>query len=118
MKQRGRKSKAQLSVPEIKPKERPEPPECLTEEEAEEWRAIVGRMPADWFQREHYPALENLCRHAVASRMAEGSDLARESRAVLACMRALRLTHQAQYDAAKADRSVKRAASGGPAPWE
>jgi hypothetical protein len=42
MAQRGRKSAASLSIVSVLGNERPAPPDDLTEEEAEEWRAIVA----------------------------------------------------------------------------
>jgi hypothetical protein len=39
-----------------------------TEEEAEEWRAIAGRMPHDWFTRKNHPLLAEYCRHIVRAR--------------------------------------------------
>ena len=47
---------------------RPEPPGELTEEQAHEWRAVVNRLPADWFQRETHGMLAQFCRHVVAAR--------------------------------------------------
>ena len=38
-------------------------PDELTAEEREEWRAIVNRLPADFFPRETWPLLAQLCRH-------------------------------------------------------
>jgi hypothetical protein len=64
----GRKSAASLSVVSVLGNERPAPPEELTEEEAAEWRAIAGRMPADWFTRENHPLLAEYCRHIVRAR--------------------------------------------------
>jgi hypothetical protein len=68
MAQRGRKSAASLSVVSVLGNERPAPPDDLTEEEAEEWRAIASRMPHDWFTRENFPLLAEYCRHIVRSR--------------------------------------------------
>jgi hypothetical protein len=69
--QRGLKSAAHLAVigpgglvPSIR---RPSPPNTLTEAEAAEWKAIVNRMPADWFPRETHPMLVQLCRLTVRS---------------------------------------------------
>jgi len=42
---------------------KPEPPECLSDGEAMEWRAIVERMPADFFPRECHAVLVQYCRH-------------------------------------------------------
>ena len=67
---RDRKSMAELMVPttfaEIIP--RPEAPDDLTDEQSEEWHAIVNTMPADHFMRGNFPLLSQLCRHIVASR--------------------------------------------------
>lgn len=68
---RGRQSAAELTViasSGIIPVSRPRPPEYLTDEQAEEWRAIVNVMPADRFGPETVPLLAGYCRHAVASR--------------------------------------------------
>jgi hypothetical protein len=68
MRQRGRKSAASLSVPRgnvVEMVPRPPPPSDLTDEQAEEWKAIVGRLPAEWFPRETWPVLVQFCRHTV-----------------------------------------------------
>jgi hypothetical protein len=39
------------SVAELRGDARPEPPADLTEDQADEWRAVVDRLPADWFPR-------------------------------------------------------------------
>ncbi len=59
---RGRKSAAELGVIQGIP-ERPDAPDELTPEQAEEWRAVVDRMPVDWFRREIWPLLCAYCRH-------------------------------------------------------
>jgi hypothetical protein len=62
---RGRVSRAEAAVicPNgIETIRRPEPPEELTDEEANEWREIVNRMRPDWFPRETHPLLVQLCR--------------------------------------------------------
>jgi hypothetical protein len=72
MRKRGRVSAAALSivptgnVVSIVP--RPEPPLELTDEQATEWRAVVSRMPADWFPRETHGLLCGYCRHVVSLR--------------------------------------------------
>jgi hypothetical protein len=40
----------------------------LSDEQAEEWRAVVNRMPADWFPRETHGLLAQYCRHVVSAR--------------------------------------------------
>jgi phage terminase small subunit len=66
--QRGPISIENLSSPVITAR-RPDPPDHLDEADAEEWRAIVGRMPADWFPRETRPILTELCQLTVIARM-------------------------------------------------
>lgn len=118
---RGRKSAAALAVVTSLPGQRPEPPEELTEDQAEEWRAIVGRMPAEWFTRETHGFLVAYCRHVITARRVtaqieafspewlatdEGLDRfdkltkvrEREQRAMAALGRAMRITHQSKYD--------------------
>jgi hypothetical protein len=64
-----RKSAASLSVVSSIMDHRPPPPDELTEEQAVEWRAVVGTMPADWFTRETFGLLATYCRHVVTSRL-------------------------------------------------
>src|SRR3954451_18956821 len=134
MAQRGRKSAASLTVATVTglPGQRPQPPDELTDEQAEVWRAVVATKPADWFQPDTHPLLTQYCRHTVAARVLarqiDGMDPAcladedqlrryekllamreRESRAINALARGMRLTQQSRYDAAKADRSAKTA---------
>lgn len=101
---------------------RPDPPDELTEEQADEWRAVVNRMAADWFPRETHGLLAQYCRHIIASRhiaqliaKAESDDgdldirqynsllmmQGREGRAATALARAMRLTQQSTYSAHK-----------------
>src|SRR5215207_8341959 len=68
MLQRGRKSASSLSVIATFPDQRPEPLSDLTDEQKVEWRAIVASMPPDWFRRETWPMLGQLCSHIVTSR--------------------------------------------------
>jgi hypothetical protein len=143
MAQRGRKSAASLSVVSVLGNERPAPPDDLTEDEASEWRAIAGRMPADWFTRENHPLLAEYCRHIVRARDLAG-DLAkfkrfpaevrlttdgvqrydmllrmadRERAALVNLATKMRLTQQSRYRADKSATMVKpqRAAL---KPWE
>lgn len=69
MQQRGRKSAAQMeSAGAVMVIDRPDVPLDLTPEEADEWRAVVDGMPADWFPRETWPLLAQFCRHTVSAR--------------------------------------------------
>ena len=47
---------------------RPDPPTELTDEQAEEWRAVIGRCPADWFPRETFALLCQYVRHVSRAR--------------------------------------------------
>jgi hypothetical protein len=47
---RGRRSAADVSVVPIDCRQRPQPPETLSEAERQEWQAIVNGFRADWFQ--------------------------------------------------------------------
>ena len=71
MAKRGRASGAELTVPKVDPIEvieRPDAPYDLTDEQAEEWWAVVNRLPAEWFPRETHALLAQYCRHVVAAR--------------------------------------------------
>lgn len=99
----------------------PAPPE-LTHEQAEEWRAVVDRMPAEWFTRETHGMLAQYCRHVVSARrvgqliesMDQGSeefDLAkydlllkmqeREGRALSSLATRMRISQHSSYDKKK-----------------
>ena len=61
---------AQLAVIQPLPtQQRPPPPKHLSPEEAAEWQALVGTMPANWFPRECHAALAQLCRHTCRARL-------------------------------------------------
>ncbi len=70
MGKRGRKSGASLGVvkSKISAITRPVPSEHLTTEQANTWRDVVDRLPADWFPRESHALLEAYCRHVDAGR--------------------------------------------------
>lgn len=124
MAKRGRKSTAELSVAPIGDRIcRPAPPDDLTADQKAEWRAVVDAMPPDWFGRESHSLLTAYCRHVTRARMFSGKidsiepdeigkitgmsvesfdrlarAAERETRAMLAIARSLRITHQAQAD--------------------
>ena len=136
---RGRRSSASLSViagggrtGQIEVMRRPDPPDELSDEQAAEWLAVVGRLPADWFPRETHGMLAQYCRHIVAARRvaeliaaAEGAkefDVAaydvllkmqeREGRALSSLATRMRLSQQATFD------KQKKKPLQGKAPWE
>ena len=136
MKQRGRTSAAALEVAApVTREDRPDAPYDLTDEQAEEWWAIVNRMPADWFSRETHGMLAQYCRHVMAARRVaqlvadheSGSGdgefdvetydrllkmQEREGRAISSLATRMRISQQATYDKSKAKpKQVKR-------PWQ
>jgi hypothetical protein len=138
MGKRGPKSAAELAVRTVKDLveviDRPDAPYDLADLEAEEWRAIVARMPADWFTRETWPLLKQYCRHTVrASRLAmwitkveKGpgeldvdfwlrllAAQERESRAIASLARQMRLS---QVSTMRGDRTKRP--DDQPKPWE
>lgn len=141
MGKRGPRSSADLAVkPVLIETRRPAPPADLGEAEAEVWRDTVGTMPLGWFCRAQYPILAAYCRHAVRARQLaaliaefqpewvkeEGglqrldkllAMAERETRAMTACARSMRLTHQAQIQPRGAGRAMASAPDS-PRPWE
>lgn len=72
MGKRGRPSAASLELQQttgpVETIQRPDAPYDLTDEQADEWWAVVNSMPADWFTRETHALLADYCRHVVKSR--------------------------------------------------
>lgn len=122
---RGRTSAAELSVISsngVETIRRPDPPSDLSDEQADEWRAVVTRMAADWFPRETHGMLAQYCRHVVAARRVsqivaqleaaeefdiDGYDKAlkmqeREGRAISSLATRMRISQQATVRAEKA----------------
>jgi hypothetical protein len=136
---RGRKSAASLSVVRVMPAERPAPPADLCPEAAEEWVAIVARMPPDFFMREMHALLAQFCRHTVTSRLIArlidtvpsealhdwaqlqryGRLLAmqdRESKALANLATRMRITNQSRYTTRSAATASRKSVSS--KPWE
>ena len=139
--QRGRKSAASLSVIRGHGASRPGPPDELTEDQAAEWRVIVGRMPADWFTRETHPLLVDLCRHIVRSRVIAGKIDSfdpewlmqdegaraydrlcamgeRETRMMASLATKMRLTQQSRYNAQSASTAERKGSNEPSHPWQ
>lgn len=129
MKQRGRDSAAAQEIATLNTLEavqRPDAPYDLTDEQTDEWWAVVNRMPADWFPRETHAMLAQFCRHVVAARrvaqligkaekaktldVAEYNQLLimqeREGRALSSLATRMRLSQQGTYDAKKSKGKV------------
>ena len=138
MNQRGRKSGAALEMVGrqlVTATERPDPPQELTEEQAQEWSEVINRLPADWFHRENFSLLAQYCRHVVAARRVgqlvddygknEAFDIAdydrllkmqeREGRALSSLATRMRISQQSTYDAKK---GKTRKGEGTRPPWE
>lgn len=142
MRQRGRKSAASLAIARITPRaeRRPPPLPELTADQSTVWTSLVARMPSGWFEEEHFATLAAYCRHVCRSRFvsavldafkpeeltdADGlnryrklaAEAERETRAILACARTLRITHQSQVDPVTAGRRVGSLGTTGRKPW-
>lgn len=71
MGQRGPKNRLELSVvpsAAIGAIKRPDPPQHLTDAQADVWVSVVDCLPADWFPTDVHGTLEQYCRHVVAAR--------------------------------------------------
>ena len=138
---RGRQSGAALSIIPLVRDHRPEPPQELNEDQRAEWQAIVGRLPADWFPRELHGILAAFCRHVTAHRLISAEvDLyhrdwlkddeglkrldkltsmrERESRAMVAVARSLRITKASQVRPETAGRAVRGTSLSTRKPWD
>jgi len=139
---RGRISSAELAtvVIDAGPRLPSSPPPELSAAQSAVWCDVVGSLPADWFTRAAHPILISYCRHVCRAQvlekqisqfelewtMADGglerldrllAVAERETRAMTACARALRLTPQAQMHPRTAGRAVSNLPSG-PRPWD
>jgi len=82
--------------------ERPSPPDGLTDEQSIEWRAVVDRMPGEWFPPETHGMLAQFCRHVVSARhVAELTEMATR----------MRITNQTRFS------KDKKTGPMGPKPW-
>ncbi len=124
---RGRKSGASLETVVCvtgKPA-RPAAPDYLTTDQAEVWKSVVKSMPADWFGAETHPLLSQYCRHVITAREVDklisehaAGELdiprynkllimrSRESAAMTALARTMRMTQQSRIDPKTAGRRM------------
>lgn len=134
---RGPKSAASLSVATaVSTTNRLAPPRYLSPAQKAAWVSVVNARPADWFGDEHEAMLTQYCRHKVQSDivadqldkfdpgwMADeeglkrfdklGAMLERETRAINALLRSMRLTQQSLIRADKVGGQQK-----GRKPWQ
>ncbi|TIV71449.1 MAG: hypothetical protein E5V89_10100 [Mesorhizobium sp.] len=141
MTKRGRKSTAELSTVATLTRApvAPDAPYDLSDEAAAVWRGVVDALPSDFFPPESFDTLASYCRHVVSARfLARELDRfsaewlgvdggierlnkllmmrERETRALIAAARALRLTNQSRW---RPDQAGKVAGGyKGPKPWE
>jgi hypothetical protein len=141
MGERGRKSAAALSIIPAEALFRPKAPDHLTPLQANEWRAIVARMPPTWFSRETHGLLTAYVRHFANAKLvaeqidafetewlrdAEGLErfdklsrlLEREQRALSSLATRMRITQGSQLRADKAASATAKHPEGIRPPWE
>jgi hypothetical protein len=110
---------------------RPEPPTHLTDNQEAEWRAVVDRLPAEWFPPETHALLAQFCRHVTSAqvifglieKLAQSDEFSlilfdrllrmqeRETRAISSLATRLRITNQAWFS------RNKRTGPMAPKPW-
>ena len=142
MRQRGKKSAENLAtiIVDVGRRLPPPPPSELSDPQAAVWRDVVGSLPGHWFTRAAYSVLISHCRHVCRSRLLEAqirlfelewvkvpgglerldrmlAVAERESRAITATARALRLTPSTQMHPRTAGRAID-AEPLGPRPWD
>jgi len=126
-KKRGRKSvaaeAADTALNVIQMPEKPKAPEGLSERQQKTWDSVVGAHEQGWLSEDQKPILVQYCRHIAAAwriaqiiqvlqgRIGKGEDYLdllgpynkllaaqeRESRAIIAAARTLRITNQSRY---------------------
>ena len=139
MKQRGRKSSAELATVTAMPLRLVKAPDDLTPEESAVWAKVTATKPAEWWDGGSAPLLAQYCRAVVQSELVgdlvrstgkamltDPDELVRykELRKIQAALaaemtslaRSMRLTQQSRYNAKNSDTAARKA--GGPAkPW-
>lgn len=144
MAKRGRLSRAELAISDVPvvdvSRRMPAPPPAeLTDAQAQVWRDAVSSMPGDWLTRGAYEILIEYCRHVCRARLIEAevahfdrewvaadgglerlnqllAMAERETKALTACARALRLTPQSRMEPRTAARAVG-SLTPYPSPW-
>lgn len=141
MKQRGRKSAAQLATVTALPMRMLEPPADLSPDEAAVWARVAATKPGDWWDAGSLPLLAQYSRAAVQAELV--GDLVRkvgeallthpyelgrykELRKMQAGLSAelsslatkMRLTQQSRYNAKNSDTAARRGGGGVRKPWQ
>lgn len=138
MAQRGRKSAASMATVSTIPGNRVRAPCDLTEFQTAVWNRVVDTKPSDWFTADTHDLLASYCRHVSTAAVIdqkidefrpewladdEGMDRYRklldmrekQTRAISALARNMRLTQQSKWQPATAHRKSDK---GGKKPWE
>jgi hypothetical protein len=139
MRQRGRRSGSNLISIVGARRMPPRPPAELSPDQASVWRDMVSSLPDRWVEPPAFPILVQFCRHVVqARRLAEMLERAtadpdwtiadydrllriqqRETAAIAACGRALRLNPQQQiWPRGAGRRMTGEVPAGRRRPWE
>ena len=139
MKQRGRKSSAELATVTAMPLRMVQPPEDLSPEESSVWARVTATKPSEWWDAGSVPLLAQYCRAVVQSELV--SELVRSvgqamltdpdelgrykelrkiqnalSGEITSLARSMRLTQQSRYNAKNSDTASRK--GGGPSkPW-
>jgi hypothetical protein len=141
MKQRGKKTVGALTAVDMKEVvPRQPPPEVLTELETGIWLSVINTKPADWFQADTTQLMVAYCKH-VSTAMLLDKQIAefepgwlsddngldrykqltdmreKQTRAISALSRSMRLTQQSRYRASVAY-VADRKETGRKKPWE
>jgi len=138
---RGRRSAAELAViPTAEQRIAPAPAE-LSDAQAQVWRDVVSAMPEKWLHRAAYPILIAYCRHVCRARLLESmigqfqpewvrveggverlnkllAAAERETKAVVACARSLRISPSSAIQPRTAGRLLQATPAGAVKPWD
>lgn len=135
-KKRGRKSTGQdVALKIIKMPDKPRAPKVLSDEEEKVWVSVIDVHEQAWLSQDQTPVLVQYCRHTIAaqriSQLIHNKEEAktvdvkdyiellkaqeRESRAITALARSLRITNQSRY---QSNNAQLRPDDGDPKPWD
>lgn len=146
MAKRGRSSAAEQAVAPyadapVARIERLTAPVSLTDPQRDVWEAVIASHPAEWFNSSHVPILTAYCAHTVHARVLDEKISAfdvewteadgglerlallfamrdRETRAITACARSMRITQQATIRPETGGRKMANNPGTGRRPWQ